>query len=181
MKMNLFDRILLTLSALVWLAASVALIGVGIGYFSFDVLARWFAENASLTFSAAVVVVGLVGVFVSLKLLFSHPTADRTQEITEVLVKDTANGAIRISASALTALARRGAAKVEGIREMRCMITPEHGSVAIMFLVTLMPEVVVPELTEKLQAEVKQYVQEHAGISVQSVRVRVEETLPALR
>jgi len=175
MKFKLFDRILLTLFTLVGLVLSVAEIGICIGFWHLEIVAQWLAMQ-NIVVRAALGLIGLFGIFACIKLLFSHP---KTLPVpTTALIKDTANGAIRISIPALTAMARRAALQVEGIREMRCTVVAGSEAIHIVFHVVLMPDVVAPQLMETLQAEVKQYVQAHSGIAVQSVRVSVEDALP---
>ncbi|MGI6201747.1 MAG: hypothetical protein ACOYJA_13360, partial [Christensenellales bacterium] len=51
--------------------------------------------------------------------------------------------------------------------------------VTIMIQLTLMPEVNIPELTEKVQTDVKAYIQTYAGIQVLEARVYVDTGAPA--
>ena len=92
-----------------------------------------------------------------------------------MLLKTTDNGTIRIAVSALDSMVQRAARSAPSVRDLTSrIIVLDNDALAIQLRVTFAPDAMLSEGTAQVQADVKDYVQTHAGVPVQEVQVFVE-------
>ena len=95
------------------------------------------------------------------------------------LVKTTELGMIRVSTSTLDSLTLKAVRSFQEVKEVKSLVVPEMDQVRIRLRLLVMPGVNIPDLTQKIQLEVKSYVEEHAGIIVSEVMVLVDNLYSA--
>lgn len=178
--MKWLDRLLMSVLMLLFVALSVLLIAPAAGLISQATVAEAVAVvYDGYLWRIVLAVAGVVLLVVSLKVLFSRGRAPAAVA-PAALVKSTANGEIHVSLEALNELVQRSVRAQQGVKDMASqVIVQAEGGVTIMIQLTLMPEVNIPELTEKVQTDVKAYIQTYAGIQVLEARVYVDTGAPA--
>jgi len=184
MKVKLFDRILLALLLIFVLALAIGLVVFGIRVFPIgNVNATTTAIYGSNLYCGICIGVGVVLFLISFRLLFFGGKArDREHRQREALpkgalVKTTDLGSAFISIPALDAMVQKHCRANSRIRSTKSLVIPvEDGSVNIQIRLTIMPETIIPELVEKLQKTLKEYVEHYSGIMVREVGVLIEDT-----
>ena len=176
--MKTVDKVLLVLLSILVLPVGVAAIGLGVGAFDSGVL-MGFIDNIAqhnIAYMAVLVAYGAIVVIFAFKLLFI-----RTKESIPpfCLVKTTELGMIRVSTSTLDSLTLKAVRSFQEVKEVKSLVVPEMDQVRIRLRLLVMPGVNIPDLTQKIQLEVKSYVEEHAGIIVSEVMVLVDNLYSA--
>ncbi|MBQ4637975.1 MAG: alkaline shock response membrane anchor protein AmaP [Clostridia bacterium] len=96
---------------------------------------------------------------------------------TSVNVKVSEIGSVDITIGALDSLVLKSARAIPAVKDCKAFIVPaDDGAVNISLTVSLMPEANIPEVTAKLQEEVKKFVESHTGVNVREIQVVVEST-----
>ncbi|MBO8137295.1 MAG: alkaline shock response membrane anchor protein AmaP [Desulfotomaculum sp.] len=122
-------------------------------------------ESAVLwTSTAALVLVGAWLFWASLR-----PTNEQ-----RAVVQEYSLGQVRISLSAIEELVKKAALKVEGVRDVKPKIIPGGSGISINIKATVAPDINIPEASRQMQYQVKEYILEITGISVQNVKIMIE-------
>ena len=173
MKMSIVDRILLVVLCLCGVAVSVvgALTMLRVIPLT-DLIAFLQALYDNLLYTAIVVAAALLVAIVCIKLLFSG-TAPKTPQ--NALIKVTDNGAVRMSLSAIDAMAQKHVRQNDRVRDVKSSVGLVENGIRIRLRLTLMPEAVIPEVTAQLQTTLKDYIESLSGINVKEVLVFVED------
>lgn len=94
-----------------------------------------------------------------------------------VLVRHGEIGAVEITLSAIDTLVQKTVRKQNGVRDCSTVVAVNANSeLELRVALSILPDTTVPELSEKLQTEVKEYVEAYGGVRVASVAVMVETT-----
>lgn len=176
--MKMVDKVLLVLLCILVLPVGIAVIGLGIGVLDAVALSEYVNNFASypVAYRIVMIVYGALVVIFTLKLLFI-----RTKEHTPpfCLVKTTELGMIRVSTATLDALTLKAVRSFQEVKEVKSLVLTDMEQVRIRLRLLVMPGANIPELTQKIQNEVKEYVEEHAGIIVSEVMVLVDNLYSA--
>ncbi len=168
--MGFFDRILLGLYSLCVLVLSLIIGTVVVGWTTpLDLF-----QNALLKQDLRVGIGVLTLVFVVLSLKFLINVFGSRSEIPHAIIKDSANGQVRITIDALENLVKKTVMQIRGIREVKPRIMPRPEGTAVFVHVVVAPDLVIPEVSEEIQTKVKENLEQVAGVSIQSVKVLVE-------
>lgn len=201
MKSNIFDRLLLFLTMLIFFFFGVGIVAVKtipsmtfaeVG-FELDVL---FDTPYGLAIAIGVAV---VIVLISIRLIivaFSHQgaahydgheehvynnIATAQPEGNTVLIKSTEHGNIEISPSVIRELAIRKAKMSDKVKDVSCRVEKEAGGSKLHMRFVLMSEVKMDEFMVPMQEDIKKYVEEHTGTTVTGVEIRIEASEKARR
>ena len=173
MRMSIVDRILLVVLCLCGVAVSVAGALTMLRVIPLtDLIAFLQALYDNLLYTALVIVAALLVAIICIKLLFSG-TAPKTPQ--NALIKTTENGAVRISISALDAMAQKHVRQNEKVRDVKSSVVIVENGIRFRLRISLMPESIIPEVTAQLQTTLKDYVEGLSGINVKEVLVFVED------
>ncbi|MCL6451684.1 MAG: alkaline shock response membrane anchor protein AmaP [Acetobacteraceae bacterium] len=167
--MGIFDRIILTLYTFSLTFISLAFILMALGW-----LAPLDVVRASLSDPDGRWVVGIVAAtffVVSLRLLYF---GFRRRYPGQTLVHQTPLGEVRISLDAVENLVRKVVRQVTGVRDVRARVLHQGGEVGVSLRVTVSPDLSVPEVSDKIQNAVKNYVRNVVGVGVHEVEIFVE-------
>jgi uncharacterized alkaline shock family protein YloU len=173
MKMKLSDRILLTLYVLVVMILSIGLLFIGLSipplYAVVNIVSRlqygW--PFALITLGIALIMLGI-----SFRLLFAGRSRRKPAS---TILKTTDLGVIRVSVNTLDTLTQKAVRSFQEVKEVKSVILPEpDNGVKVQLKVTILPDVRMPELTQNIQAKVKEYVEELSGINVKEVQVYID-------
>ena len=172
MKLRVFDRIVMT----VLMLCLIAIAGVAVAA-AWDMIPLRFVGDmiSSIQFNwltrAAVTAAGLLLAFLCVKVIFSVPKKVRSSN---AMVKSTQEGGIFISIPALSTIAGTVASKMNEVRDMKSMITSRDDGIYMRLRVVFKPEVNVPEASTRLQTDVKQAIENQAGVPVREIRLLVD-------
>lgn len=174
MKMRIVDRILLTLLMLVVLALSVGLILLSVGAITADGVSSTLTAMFESNWVGSVIgcIVGVLLLAFAVKVLFVR--ARQSAYAPTVLIKATEIGTIRITLVALDQMVQNFAKSLPSVRNVKSTIISREDSASIVLRVSVMPDAIVPEVTQNLQQGVKAHVEQHAGILVSDVQIVVE-------
>jgi len=173
MRMSIVDRILLAVLCICGVAVSVlgALTMLRVIPLQ-DMIAFSQAVYDNLLYAALVVAAALLVTVICIKLLFSG-AAPKTPQSALIKVMD--HGAVRISLSALDAMAQKHVRQHEKVRDVKSSVGLVENGVRIRLRLSLMPEAVIPEVSAQLQSTLKDYIETLSGINVKEILVYVED------
>ncbi|MDP3059108.1 MAG: alkaline shock response membrane anchor protein AmaP [bacterium] len=171
--MSIFERILLSLLAVIIAAASIGTILIVAGL---DIdLSSFFAN-----FKAWQIIVVASFVFVlSVRVLFSGVRRRRPSK--EAIVTSTENGEVKIAVSALRNLIHRTAIGVRGVKDAKIKITLEDDGVNVVAQISTIADCSIPVLTATLQDSIKKMVESSTGIGLKSLKLMVVDIAPSSR
>lgn len=166
--MNLFDRIVLAVYALVFTAVSVVLVLFSTKVLSFN----YFSTSLSLLYGRwETGVAGLILLLVSLRFLLYGLKTDRLPETT---VRDGELGKVCITLNAVENLVQKVIRDIENVKDSRIKIKKQENGVSIVLNLTVNYDIVIPEITSELQKTIKDYIESTAGILVKDVRISID-------
>lgn len=169
--MGIFDRIVLSVYTLALAAISGLMILVALA--PDWVKPHLWIEDA-LRSGRGQLLVGLVGTAffaVSVRLIvFAFTRRGGGQPV----VHETPLGDVRISLDAVESLVRKVARSVKGVRDIKAVVTHAKDGLRAELQGTISPEVSIPEVSEEIQAAVRQYVKRVVGVEMAEVRIEVD-------
>lgn len=176
MKMKWFDRLLLALVLIIFIGVAVFTIGVAAGPLRAPFEAFYALMTNGLLINVIILIaVGLVLLVMALRVVYACCAKKAPPAPTTVLLKTTDNGSIRIAISAVDSMVQRAARNAPSVRDLTSrVITTPNEELAIQLRITFAPDTELAVATAKVQQDVKEYVQKHAGVPVQEVQVFVE-------
>lgn len=176
MKHPVRDRILIFISAVLFVAAAAALVLTTLNIIPAEFIARGvaFVQGSLLrkiiTWAVALVVVlfalCLVGIILPGRSKHKQPFATIEGE----------NGAVNISIKALESLVNKCLQAHPELNVVSSSIFSDGDSVRITLHITLLEDISIPLAVSALQKEIRQYVQSCAGVEIDDVRVFVDGT-----
>ncbi len=181
MKPRLFDRILLAIILLVFIACMAAVAACVFGVI--DAPMREAALDA-LDFSEHPYLAGgicagaILLVVIAVKLLFTRSRkVEKDNGTNASLLMADENGAAYISAASIDSMAQRYIKSNNRIRECSSVVRiDDQQGVTVDLKAIVLADTNVPELCEKVRKELKQYIEEYAGVKVNQVSMMVVGT-----
>jgi len=171
-KMRLFDRILLALYILTIFAFSLCLLGISVGLIPLDSLAGAIESiDYNTSFILASLGISLLFILISLRLIISTLAGRKPASS---LLKQTDFGTIRVSVNTLDGLTKKAVRTFEEVKDVKTSILTETDGIKVRLKVNIMPDVKMPDLTQAIQAKVKDYIEEYSGIHVKEVHVYID-------
>lgn len=167
--MKLFDRVLLTIYPLLLVFLSLIVVMTAAGwekplvYLESILHDPWI--RVIIGVGAGIVLVAAIGLFFS---NFSR------NPVAQALIKENQFGKIQITLAALENMIIRAGLGVEGIREVKPRIRCLPSGIIINLNTMLTLDARAPEVAEKLQQVVKNYLEETAGVQAIEIGIRVE-------
>lgn len=169
---RVFDKFLLFVYSLVVLA----LCGIGL-IVAFELLAlaavqQFFVDMytaGNLKYTA----IGIGAVLFLLSLRFLYLSLRRSREHSGSIDQRTEYGDIRISLETVENLALKSAGRVRGVKDLRARVRVDGSGLDIQLRSVMDGEQSIPQLTEDMQRNVKEHVEEVTGIPVAAVTVFV--------
>lgn len=173
MHVNLFDRFILTIYSFALIILSCIAIAATSGLISPDVFRPYVEQMLSGT-NLAYLIVAIIFLVVSLRFFFSSfrsnkPKADRGIRQRSDL------GEVNITLQTITTIAERAARRIKGVRDMKTSVKALESGNIITLRVSVDGETPLPDLTQKLQQDVKDQVEGIAGVVISEVTVIVTE------
>jgi uncharacterized alkaline shock family protein YloU len=115
------------------------------------------------------VVLLIVGVFVFLGTIKLEPKP------TSVEVDSSLDGEVSITIPAIKVIIMKAVKKIEGVKEIRPVVTNGANGLQVYLHMMINPDRAIPELSKKVQDEVRKYLEEIGGLKVAEVKVLVDD------
>lgn len=171
--MRLLDRILLTLYTLMIIILSFTLLSLSLNFIPLKQALNVLAEiEYNWQFVVISFAISLIFLLISFRFLFSGIKSDKVQG---ALVKNTDLGMIRVSINTLDNLSQKAVRKFNEVKDVKSSILAELDGIEIRLKISVMPEIKIPDLTQAIQASVKEYVESMSGILVKEVEIYIDD------
>ncbi|GAV25661.1 hypothetical protein ciss_15940 [Carboxydothermus islandicus] len=90
-------------------------------------------------------------------------------------------GQINVTFDTITALIKRVAGKIPGVKEVRPVLQAYPEGLGVEVVVRVLPDLNIPETSKRLQEEINSYIQESLGIKLSRIKIKVEDIAQELR
>ncbi|MBO8168197.1 MAG: alkaline shock response membrane anchor protein AmaP [Thermoanaerobacteraceae bacterium] len=167
--MKLFERVLLAVYALVLVALSLLALIMAAGWTTPIDYMQYAFNNTNTRWIIGVVSALLL--LIGLNLFFSN---FHRKSVLPSVVHHTRLGEVRVSLTALENLVHRASRQVSGVKEIKPRIRPSEEGIIVLIQAVLLPDQNIPETSQQLQQQVKDYLQQAAGLDVVEVKVMVQ-------
>jgi len=170
---NLFDRFILTVYSFALIILSCIAIAITSGLVN-PHFVRPYVDQILSGLQPAYLITSIIFLLVSLRFFFS--AFRRTKPKSEKGIRQRSDlGEVNITLQTIQTIAERAARRIKGVRDLKTSVkTLESGNI-ITLRVSVDGETPIPELTQKMQADVKEQVETIAGVDVAEVSVIVKE------
>lgn len=169
--MSIFDRIVFSIYTLCFVLISIIITLLPFNlmqiYIKNDIL---FFLN-SLEGKLWISLIGLVILFVSLRLLFSGINISKKSKY---IVKYTNLGELKISLQTIEGLTYSVTNNFNEIKDVKANVEIIDGELIILIEAKVSPNVNIPEIIIKVQERIKEHVQNCTGIKVREVRLKIK-------
>ncbi|MCL6453199.1 MAG: alkaline shock response membrane anchor protein AmaP [Alicyclobacillus sp.] len=168
--MNVIDRVLMVLFALAGIAAAVILFLIGVmspGGIGQTLLATLTGFPGDVY----AIVIGILWFLIGLRFLFYR--VRRPEEDHVVLQGE--HGNIRISFEAIRQLSNRTGKAVRGVQEFDTRVRTGQAGVWLAVRVKALADLDLAEMSRRLQSEIKAYVEQSTGVTVERITVNIAE------
>jgi uncharacterized alkaline shock family protein YloU len=173
MLVNLFDRFILTLYSFALIVLSCVAIGATSGLIPADYL-RPYAEQMLTGSHPAYLAVAVIFLIVSLRFFFSSFRYRKPKKERGIRQRSDL-GEVNITLQTIQTIAERAARRVRGVRDLKTVVRAHESGNMITLRVSVDGETPLPDLTQQLQAVVKEQVESIAGVMISEVAVVVTE------
>lgn len=129
--------------------------------------ARFFSAQRGLLFLAALLVIGF-------EILFIWSMIQKEEKPAETVSIETPSGQITIAVYSLEALAKMEASQFDMVSDIRTKVDMKDTQIGMDVYVKVMPTVLIPEISSKIQNAVKEKILSGTGIDLHHVRVFVD-------
>ena len=171
MKMKVADRVLLTIFILFIMLVCVALIGIAINLIPAENAASMIRSTANGWPMVVLIAVSVILFLIGLRLLVAGFIPGKP--LSTVLVS-TDLGVIRVSITTLDTLTQKAVRSFQEVKDVKSVVLPDPEGTRIQLKVTILPDVVMPELSKAIQSKVKEYVESLSGITVKEVQIYID-------
>nr|WP_264484430.1 alkaline shock response membrane anchor protein AmaP [Brevibacillus borstelensis] len=174
MLVNLFDRFILTLYSFALIVLSVSVIGASSGLIPAEYI-RPYLEQLLGGFQPAYLITAVIFLIVSLRFFFSSFRRSKKPKTEKGIRQRSDLGEVNITLQTIQTIAERAARRVKGVRDLKTVVRALESGNTITVRVSVDGETPLPELTQKLQTDIKEQVEGIAGVIISEVAVVVTE------
>ncbi|MBE0480891.1 MAG: alkaline shock response membrane anchor protein AmaP [Dehalococcoidia bacterium] len=177
--MNTFNRIVVIILALVFLAAAIITLLVTFEVLAPDFLpAGWFesqlesAAGATGGLLAAIIAAAVVLALLMLALLLREfmPSGERRREM--MVVGSTEEGEVAVDQQSVRMLAEKSAASSRNVRDVTCDVNETRGGLIVSCNAALAPGTNMQEFSDEAKGRIKEAVEQGTGMEVVKVNLR---------
>lgn len=173
--MNLFDRFILTIYSFALIVLSVFAIGMATRLIP-DWYIRSQLENMYNTSGINIpyLAVAVIFLLISVRFFFSSFTSRKPRKEKGIRQRSEL-GEVNITLSTIQTIAERTARRVKGVRDLKTTVKALESGNTITLRVAVDGETPIPDLTQRLQYDVKEQVETIAGVTITEVAVVVTD------
>jgi uncharacterized alkaline shock family protein YloU len=178
--MKLIDKFLLFILLIVLLTTILMSLSVFLGVVPFGSLEDTLA---GLTYNPIAIGIAALGLIVTVVVMARALVAGKNTKPKQAfcLVKNTEIGTIQVSMSTLDALTNKAVMSFQQVKDVRSIIGIQEEALTIKVRILVMPSAILPELTQQIQANVKEYIETTAGVNVSNVMIYVDNIYTAAK
>ncbi|MED1724082.1 alkaline shock response membrane anchor protein AmaP [Brevibacillus parabrevis] len=173
MHVNLFDRFILTIYSFALIVLSCIAIAATSGLVPSEFFQPYVDQMLAGT-NITYLIVAIIFLIVSLRFFFSSFRSSKPK-VDRGIRQRSDLGEVNITIQTIQTIAERAARRVKGVRDMKTTVKALESGNIITLRVSVDGETPLPELTQKLQADVKEQVEGIAGVVISEVAVVVTE------
>jgi uncharacterized alkaline shock family protein YloU len=129
-----------------------------------------FATQENRMAAGGVAVIVLIVTMIIMGMLFK-----RKRPVDSVIVESNLSGQVSITVPAINAIIMKAVKKIDGIRDIRPVVTNSQNGLLIYLHMMINPERNVPEMSQAIQSIVKEYIEKIAGLQVSEIKILVDE------
>lgn len=167
--MNTFARIILVFISLLLIGASLFLLAAHYDLVPGMALSSWMPGWVTET-----ILLAAVGVLLLLALIFLILGLKPKKKPGNAVVKGSEFGEVMISINAVENMVLRVVQQTRGIKDVSRKINFTPDGLIVRIVINVMPDIALPELIKELQSKTKEYLEEITGVTVNEVKVLVE-------
>jgi len=175
-KISILDRVLLIIYILFWVVCSIYALAGALGFIALDsvveLVTLWLVNPL---YRILLAIIATLIVAISIKLLFIG-TATSSSTTASTIIKTTEKGTINISLSAINDMAKKSVEDEEAIKTIDVDAAVENDQLNIHVKLTVLGGTSIPEITERVQDKIKDYVDGLTGLSVNAINIVVADT-----
>jgi uncharacterized alkaline shock family protein YloU len=171
--MNIFKRILLIVYAFFITIISAIMLIVPFDTKALDNIHDFLHTNIYDSFTSKLLFFLIVAVFFALSLVFLFSGIKRNKQ-NVVIRSSTDLGELAISLASIESLAFTSIKNIKGIKEIKVDAEKFVSGVTIALKLIVYPEVIVTEITKKIQAMIKSDIETATGVKVLKVLVKID-------
>lgn len=176
--MNLFDRFILTIYSLALIVISLFTIGLFVGLIPLGFVQEPLVNLYGNPMSALpYLIVAVIFLVISVRFFIGSFVFGRPAKQERGIRQRGEFGDVNISIATIQTIAERAARRVKGVRDLKTIVKSLESGNLIELRVSVDGETPIPEITQKLQADVKATIEAIAGVEITEVRVTVAEVL----
>ncbi|NLG32431.1 MAG: alkaline shock response membrane anchor protein AmaP [Syntrophomonadaceae bacterium] len=95
--------------------------------------------------------------------------------LTSVVISSSLTGQISITVAAIKVIIMKAIRQVEGVKEIKSSVDKGNDGIIVKIHMLINPDQSVVEMSQKIQAVVKEYLEQYGGLQVSEVRVLVDD------
>lgn len=171
--MNMFKRILFAIYAFFIAIISAILLILPFSRKFLDSIVTFLDENVYISFYSRVVFFAIIALFLLISVLFLF-SGFKKSKFSLSVTKATELGELSISLASVESIALTSLKNVKGIKEIKVDASRFSDGVSILIKLIVFPEVIITEMTKKIQTVVTSDVETATGVKVQKVVVKID-------
>lgn len=128
----------------------------------------WVSETVLLATGAGLMLFALILLSLGLR---------PAKKIGTAILKSSEAGEVLISITALENMVLRVLQQIQGVKDVSRQVISSKDGLAVKIRIKVMPDVSIPAVIDELQTKTKEYLEEITGITVNEVKVMVENII----
>jgi len=178
MNKNRFNNITFIFLITLIILISLAAFSISLKIVSFDVFTETMNKGISLIYTNIIdqIILGLIALLLFLIAIYLIQKRKQFNLLSLSVIKKTSYGEVKISLESLNYLIIKILKKAEEIKESKSFIRIlKTGGISIDLHLVLKQDVNIPEISEKIQKELKDYLMETSGIEAEEVKIYIDK------
>ncbi|MDQ1909525.1 alkaline shock response membrane anchor protein AmaP [Paenibacillus sp. GD4] len=175
---KVLDRLLLVLYSLAVLLVSLVVLTAAFGLISFNQAGN-FAHDVYYDLDTALVFISATVIIALLSIRFLYISLRRGRAAVPSIDQRNEFGDIRISLETVENLSLKAANRTRGVRDLRSRVRVNQAGLELEIRAIVEGDSPIPQLTEEMQSNVKQHIEDITGIPVASVTVFIANIAPS--
>lgn len=125
--------------------------------------------NYRMAVGGVAIIIVITAVIIMARLFNQKKPAD------SVVVDSSLSGQVSITIPAIKVIIMKAVKKVDGIKDIRPVVTNRPDGLLIYLHMMINPDRNVPEMSQSIQSMVKKYIEEIAGLQVAEIKILVDD------
>lgn len=170
--MRVFNKLFLFLFSLTFMVVSIFTLLIGLGTIDYILLSDMIGQiYGNYNIQLALIIISAITIVTSIYLLIKSLQGKQMPSFSN---RRSDIGEIRISMDTLVNLASKVASKVKGVKEQKVKVRPEEDeTVTIIIKIYVDGETPIPQISDEIQLNVKENIEQIAGVLVGQVHIVV--------